>query len=148
MNTTNGLYKTGLTRRSFFKAAGLTTAAFLLPHFLTACGAAEQGGADANADAGTEAGAAGSAQETGYGTNSGAATTMTAATAVADPRRIETDVLVIGGGMAGAFAAIAAQAQGLAVTLVDKGTVGRSGSTPWANTFSVFDEDAGDDREE
>ena len=37
---------------------------------------------------------------------------------------------------------------GLDVTLVDKGTVGRSGATPWANTFSVFDEAEGDDRDE
>ena len=66
----------------------------------------------------------------------------------ADPRRIETDVLVIGGGMAGAFAALTAQAQGLSVTLVDKGTVGRSGSTPWANGFCVFDEAEGHDRDE
>ena len=50
---------------------------------------------------------------------------------------------MIGGGMAGAFAAITAKAQGLKVTLVDKGVVGRSGATPWANTFSVFDEAAG-----
>ena len=32
MNTSNHkLYKTGFSRREFFKAAGLTTAAFLLP---------------------------------------------------------------------------------------------------------------------
>ena len=59
-----------------------------------------------------------------------------------------TDVLVIGGGMAGTFAAITAKAQGLNVTLVDKGTVGRSGSTPWANGISVFDEAQGDNRDE
>ena len=59
-----------------------------------------------------------------------------------------TDILVIGGGMAGVFAALTARAQGLNVTLVDKGTVGRSGATPWANTFSVFDEDEGHEREE
>ena len=50
--------------------------------------------------------------------------------------------------MAGAFAAVRAKQAGLDVTLVDKGTVGRSGATPWANTFSVFDEAAGDDRDE
>ena len=76
--------------------------------------------------------AASSEQGTGYVANPGAGTMTTA-----DPRRIETDVLVIGGGMAGAFAALTAQAQGLVVTLVDKGTVGRSGSTPWANGSSV-----------
>ncbi len=50
--------------------------------------------------------------------------------------------------MAGAFAAITARAQGLNVTLVDKGVVGRSGQTPWANGFAVFDEAEGHDREE
>ena len=66
----------------------------------------------------------------------------------AGQRRVGTDVLVIGGGMAGAFAAVTAKARGLNVTLVDKGTVGRSGATPWANTFAVFDEEQGHDREE
>ena len=62
--------------------------------------------------------------------------------------RIDTDVLIIGGGYAGAFAAVAAKAKGLDVVLVDKATVGRSGMTPWANGFNVFDESAGDDRAE
>ena len=66
MNTTNGLYKTGLSRRSFFKAAGLSTAALLLPHFLTACGTAVQ--------ASEQTDVAGSAQEIGYGANLGTAT--------------------------------------------------------------------------
>jgi succinate dehydrogenase/fumarate reductase flavoprotein subunit len=65
----------------------------------------------------------------------------------AERRQIDTDVLVIGGWMAGAFAALTAQAQGLAVTLVDKGTVGRSGATPWANGFFAFDEAEGHDRD-
>ncbi|MDY0339946.1 MAG: FAD-binding protein [Coriobacteriia bacterium] len=62
--------------------------------------------------------------------------------------RIDTDILVIGGGYAGAFAAVEAKKAGLNVVLVDKGTVGRSGQTPWANGFNVFDEAAGDNREE
>ena len=62
--------------------------------------------------------------------------------------RYDTDVLIIGGGYAGAFAAVAAKAKGLDVVLVDKATVGRSGMTPWANGFNVFDESAGDDRAE
>ena len=44
--------------------------------------------------------------------------------------RIDTDVLVIGGGYAGAFAAVEAKKAGLNVVLVDKGTVGRSGRRP------------------
>lgn len=62
--------------------------------------------------------------------------------------RIDTDVLVIGGGYAGAFAAVEAKKAGRSVVLVDKGTVGRSGMTPWANGFNVFDEAAGDSKSE
>jgi succinate dehydrogenase/fumarate reductase flavoprotein subunit len=52
---------------------------------------------------------------------------------------IETDVLVIGGGMAGNFAAIKASSQGASVTLVDKGYAGRSGATHYAGgDFAVF----------
>jgi succinate dehydrogenase/fumarate reductase flavoprotein subunit len=45
---------------------------------------------------------------------------------------IETDVLVIGGGMAGLFAAIKAREEGVDVVLVDKNYVSRSGSTAFA----------------
>lgn len=51
---------------------------------------------------------------------------------------VETDVLVIGGGMAGLFAAIKAAKQGVSVTLVDKGYAGKSGSSPYAYWFAVF----------
>ena len=40
----------------------------------------------------------------------------------------ETDVLVLGGGMAGCFAAIAAARRGQRVILVEKGAVEKSGS--------------------
>ena len=40
---------------------------------------------------------------------------------------IETDVLVIGGGLAGCFAAVRARELGADVTLVDKNYIGRSG---------------------
>ncbi len=46
---------------------------------------------------------------------------------------IETDVLVIGGGIAGCFAAVKAREQGVDVTLVSKGNIGRSGMSPWAH---------------
>lgn len=52
---------------------------------------------------------------------------------------IETDVLVIGGGQAGCFAAIKAKEQGVDVTLVDKGYVGKSGQTPNCDETDVFD---------
>jgi succinate dehydrogenase/fumarate reductase flavoprotein subunit len=53
--------------------------------------------------------------------------------------RYTTDVLVVGGGIAGCFAAIKAREAGANVILVDKGYVGKSGQTPHANTFAAFD---------
>lgn len=58
---------------------------------------------------------------------------------------IECDVLVIGGGMAGCFAAVKAREQGLNVLLVDKGYVSKSGETPYAGDTAVFDPDWGHD---
>lgn len=58
----------------------------------------------------------------------------------------ETDVLVIGGGMAGIFAAIKAREEGVDVTLVDKNYVSRSGSTTYAEgDYSVFNPEWGHD---
>jgi succinate dehydrogenase/fumarate reductase flavoprotein subunit len=62
--------------------------------------------------------------------------------------KIVTDVLVIGGGMAGVFAAIKAAERGLDVTMAVKGAIGSSGMTPFANTFMVFDETRGHIRED
>jgi succinate dehydrogenase/fumarate reductase flavoprotein subunit len=56
---------------------------------------------------------------------------------------LETDVLVVGGGMAGCFAAIKAREQGAEVVLVDKGYVGKSGQTPYAANFMAFNPDWG-----
>ena len=53
--------------------------------------------------------------------------------------RVRTDVLVIGGGMAGCFAAIKARDEGAAVLLVDKGYVSKSGQTPSATCMAVCD---------
>lgn len=47
---------------------------------------------------------------------------------VGEEETIESDVLVLGGGLSGCFAAIAAARKGLSVTLVEKGAVERSGS--------------------
>jgi succinate dehydrogenase/fumarate reductase flavoprotein subunit len=57
---------------------------------------------------------------------------------MAADKRFETDVLVIGGGMAGLFAAIKAKGQGADVILVDKGYAGKSGSTPYAFWYALF----------
>ncbi len=61
-------------------------------------------------------------------------------------REIETDILIIGGGMAGCMAAIKAGETGLSVTMVEKGAVARSGCTPWASSLAVFNPDWGHDK--
>jgi succinate dehydrogenase/fumarate reductase flavoprotein subunit len=63
----------------------------------------------------------------------------------AKEREISADVLVIGGGMAGGFAAIKASEQGCDVVLVDKGYVSKSGETPYAGDTVVFNEAWGHD---
>jgi succinate dehydrogenase/fumarate reductase flavoprotein subunit len=57
--------------------------------------------------------------------------------------RLEADVLVIGGGIAGCFAAIKASEQGAKVILVDKGYAGKSGQSPYARGFMAFNPDWG-----
>jgi succinate dehydrogenase/fumarate reductase flavoprotein subunit len=54
--------------------------------------------------------------------------------------QLTTDVLVVGGGMAGVFAAVTAHDNGAQVLLVDKGSVGRSGQTPFARGIFRYDE--------
>jgi succinate dehydrogenase/fumarate reductase flavoprotein subunit len=53
---------------------------------------------------------------------------------------LETDVLVIGGGFAGCFASVKAREGGANVIMAVKGRIGRSGLTPWANNWFVFDD--------
>lgn len=50
-----------------------------------------------------------------------------------------TDVLVIGGGMAGLFAAVKAHDAGAATMIVSKGRLGSSGLTPFGKGFFVYD---------
>ncbi len=52
---------------------------------------------------------------------------------------IKTDVLVIGGGMAGLFAAVKAHDAGAKVLLVSKGRLGSSGQTPFAKGIFTYD---------
>ncbi len=51
----------------------------------------------------------------------------------------EAEVLVIGGGMAGLFAAVKAHDAGAKVMLVSKGRLGSSGQTPFAKGFFAYD---------
>jgi succinate dehydrogenase/fumarate reductase flavoprotein subunit len=53
-------------------------------------------------------------------------------------RMVETDVLVIGAGFAGLFAAIKAREQGLDVTITDKVFVGRAGSTHYSEGDMIY----------
>ena len=52
----------------------------------------------------------------------------------------ETDVLVIGGGFAGLFAAVKAHDAGAKVLMVAKGSLGRSGLTPFAKGVFSYDQ--------
>lgn len=54
-------------------------------------------------------------------------------------RTHQCDVLVIGGGMAGLFAAVKAHDAGANAMIVSKGRLGSSGLTPFAKGFFVFD---------
>ena len=53
---------------------------------------------------------------------------------------LKTDVLVLGGGIAGCFAAIKARESGLDAVIVDKGHLGRSGLSPqMSGVLTYFD---------
>ncbi len=53
-------------------------------------------------------------------------------------RVVETDVLVIGGGMGGMTAALKARERGASVVLADKGYTGKSGATHQAEGDLVY----------
>lgn len=54
-------------------------------------------------------------------------------------RRYKADLLIIGTGFAGTFAALEARKLGLSVVMLDKGSVGWSGMSPWASDSRPFD---------
>ena len=60
---------------------------------------------------------------------------------------VVADVLVVGGGMAGAFAAIKAREHGRDVVWADKGYISKSGLTPWAMDYCVFNPGWGHDHD-
>ena len=61
--------------------------------------------------------------------------------------RYDADVLVVGSGFAGVFAAVEASKLGQRVVLVDKGSVGWSGMSPWASDSRPFDPELYDRKE-
>jgi succinate dehydrogenase/fumarate reductase flavoprotein subunit len=65
-----------------------------------------------------------------------------------NPKAISTDVLVIGGGLAGCFAAIKARSSGVDVVLVDKNHVGRTGCSIYASGMALFNPEWGDSLED
>lgn len=63
---------------------------------------------------------------------------------VEEYKTVETDVLIVGGGGAGARAAIEASKQGVNITLVDKGPIGRMGlTTTGGGGFTVLESPPG-----
>lgn len=60
-------------------------------------------------------------------------------------KKVTCDVLVIGGGIAACFAAIKAKEAGASVIMADKGYVGRSGQSPYADGFLIFNPEWGHD---
>lgn len=58
--------------------------------------------------------------------------------------QMQTDVLVIGGGMAGLFAAVKAHDAGAKVMMVSKGRLGSSGLTPFAKGIFSYDKETAD----
>lgn len=68
--------------------------------------------------------------------------------ATAKLKVLHADVLVIGGGYAGCFAAIRAAEAGQKVIMAVKGRAGRSGLSPWANSYFVYHETQGVTRED
>jgi succinate dehydrogenase/fumarate reductase flavoprotein subunit len=61
-------------------------------------------------------------------------------------KEYSTDVLVIGGGIAAVFAATRALENGAKVMMIDKGSVGRSGQSPFASAFALYDPDSTGER--
>jgi succinate dehydrogenase/fumarate reductase flavoprotein subunit len=64
-----------------------------------------------------------------------------------DTTEYESDVLVVGGGLAALNAAWEARQSGLSVVLVDKGTPGYSGLSSWASCDSYYDPELDADRD-
>lgn len=90
------------------------------------------------------AGAAGVAAGVAVMAAKGASTGWAANVPAIDPNAIkygenEADVLVIGGGMAGLFAAVKAHDAGAKALMVVKGRLGTSGQTPFAKGMFVYD---------
>src|SRR6478752_10812431 len=57
---------------------------------------------------------------------------MSAASARAEPVKVETDVLVIGSGAAGMYASVEAARAGCKVLMIDRSLIGRGGATVMA----------------
>ncbi|MDR1509537.1 MAG: FAD-binding protein [Synergistaceae bacterium] len=59
-------------------------------------------------------------------------------------KRLKTDVLVVGGGFSGCFAAVTARENGAEVILAEKNYCGKSGCSHFARDFMLFKEEWGD----
>lgn len=63
-------------------------------------------------------------------------------------KRFKTDILVVGGGLAGCFAAVTAREAGAEVILAEKNYCGKSGNSNFARDMMLFKEEWGDDIQE
>lgn len=138
-----------LSRRAFLKAGGLTVGSLgvmaAMPSLALADEAAE--------NKASKAGETGEAKEASVEVSEKTAAATERITeelpiptaAAPEITSYDCDVLVIGGGFAGLNAAMAAQAAGASVVLVDKGQPGYSGLSPWPSSHRWFDPDMGDD---
>lgn len=116
-----------IDRRKFIGAIGGSCVVLSAAVVAKKIGSAQPGGVQQNSRQGPP-------RERAVATNKKKATVGTL-------RTMTTDVLVVGGGMAGVFAAVKAHDAGARVLLVDKGSVGKSGQTPFARGIFRFDEE-------
>ena len=131
--------ETRITRRTFLKGSAAVAAAGAM----TAMGIPTMEGAKAESEQGSQ-----------VVTNT-EVVTLPVTKEVPVPEKVaapakteyECDVLVIGGGFAGLNAAASAKEAGQNVVLVDKGTPGYSGLTPFVSSHRWFDAEMGDDEE-
>ncbi len=144
-----------ISRRSFLRSASVGAAGVAAAGLLSACSSSTSSSAAASsaASAVSEAAAepaAETAEVQDTPVNIPDDITELPIPEVAAPAQTEytCDVLVVGGGYAGLFAALEAKEAGADVLLVDKGYPGYSGMSGWASSHCYFDEDFGDSREE
>jgi succinate dehydrogenase/fumarate reductase flavoprotein subunit len=128
----------GVSRRRFLQSAGLIVGSGVVGSFV-AC-------APSGTDGGTDGQSGGQAEtELMQPTHQSAELPIPENVAAPQKTSFECDILVVGAGFAGLSAAVNAKKTGKTVVLVDKGTPGYSGLSPWPSSHRWFDAQFGDD---